>query len=199
MTEYKNFTVDLPKRIAELDPRFRQIASCADLDVSYTLMKLAASFLLTYERIDGTSGARNAQILALIESLKADLRMSVLFITHDLGIVAQTADQVVVMYAGQVVETAPVADIFDRPAHPYTMGLLRSIPRMKMPGNGSKKRLQEIRGSLPSLDRPLLGCRFADRCPDVFEPCRQKRPVLLPIQDGQQARCWLYADESDKL
>lgn len=134
-----------------------------------------------------------AQILTLIENLKADLKMSVLFITHDLGIVAQNANRVVVMYAGQVVETAPVTDIFDRPAHPYTKGLLKSIPRMEMPPNGSKKRLQEIRGSLPSLDKPIHGCRFADRCPEVFKPCRQKRPVLLPVQGGQQARCWLYA------
>ena len=133
-----------------------------------------------------------AQILTLIEKLKADFKMSVLFITHDLGIVAQTANRVVVMYAGQIVETAPVTDIFDTPAHPYTKGLLKSIPRMGTSTNGPKKRLQEIRGSLPSLYKPISGCRFADRCPEVFEPCRQKRPVLLPVQGHQQARCWLY-------
>lgn len=133
-----------------------------------------------------------AQILTLIENLKTDLKMSVLFITHDLGIVAQTANRVVVMYAGQVVETAPVTDIFDRPAHPYTKGLLKSIPRMGMSANGSKKRLQEIRGSLPSLDKPIYGCRFADRCPEVFEPCRGKRPHMIVVQGKQQARCWLY-------
>jgi len=143
-----------------------------------------------------------AQILALIEKLKTAFKMSVLFITHDLGIIAQTAKRVVVMYAGQVVETAPVSDIFDRPAHPYTRGLLRSIPRMGMSTDGPKKRLQEIKGSLPSLDKPLPGCRFADRCPDVFEPCRQKGPDVLPVQGRQQARCWLYANGkalSDKL
>ena len=129
-----------------------------------------------------------AQILTLIENLKADLKMSVLFITHDLGIVAQTANRVVVMYAGQVVETASVADIFDRPAHPYTKGLLKSIPRMGSDHHGTKKRLQEIRGSLPSLDKPIFGCRFADRCPEVFEPCRQKRPDLLRVQQGQQSQ-----------
>ena len=122
--------------------------------------------------------------------------MSVLFITHDLGIVAQTANQVVVMYAGQVVETALVVDIFDRPAHPYTMGLLKSIPRMGPGSAGTKERLQEIRGTLPSLDQAIYGCRFADRCPYVFEPCRQKRPILFAIQGRQQARCWLYDDSS---
>jgi oligopeptide/dipeptide ABC transporter ATP-binding protein len=150
------------------------------------------ALLIADEPTTALDVSTQAQILTLIENLKTDLKMSVLFITHDLGIVAQTANRVVVMYAGQVVETAPVADIFDRPAHPYTKGLLRSIPRMGMPANGSKKRLQEIRGSLPSLDKPIFGCRFADRCPEVFEPCRQKRPVLLPVQGHQQARCWLY-------
>jgi len=134
-----------------------------------------------------------AQILILIEKLKADLKMSVLFITHDLGVIAQTAKRVVVMYAGQVVETAPVSDIFDRPAHPYTKGLLKSIPRMGMSTNGPKKRLQEIRGSLPSPDKSIPGCKFADRCSEVFEPCRQKKPVLSLVQDEQQARCWLFA------
>jgi oligopeptide/dipeptide ABC transporter ATP-binding protein len=133
-----------------------------------------------------------AQILTLIENLKSDFRMSVLFITHDLGIVAQTASRVVVMYAGQVVEKAPVTDIFDRPAHPYTKGLLNSIPRMGMPSNRSGKRLQEIPGSLPALRKPLYGCRFADRCPEVFEPCRVKDPHMILIQGMQQARCWLY-------
>ena len=133
-----------------------------------------------------------AQILTLIENLKKDLKMSVLFITHDLGIVAQTANRVVVMYAGQIVETAPVTDIFDGPAHPYTKGLLKSIPRMGVPESGPKKRLQEIRGSLPSLDKPIYGCRFAGRCPEVFEPCRGKRPHMIVVQGKQQARCWLY-------
>jgi oligopeptide/dipeptide ABC transporter ATP-binding protein len=133
-----------------------------------------------------------AQILTLIEALKSDFRMSVLFITHDLGIVAQTAGRVVVMYAGQVVENAPVTDIFDRPAHPYTKGLLNSIPRMGMHSDKSGKRLQEIPGSLPTLAKSMNGCRFADRCPEVFELCRVKDPHMILIQGMQQARCWLY-------
>ena len=133
-----------------------------------------------------------AQILTLIETLKSDFRMSVLFITHDLGIVAQTARRVVVMYAGQVVEKAAVTDIFDRPAHPYTKGLLNSIPRMDMPSSRLGKRLQEIPGSLPTPNKPMYGCRFADRCPKVFEPCGVKDPHMILVQGKQQARCWLY-------
>lgn len=152
------------------------------------------SLLMADEPTTALDVSTQAQILHLIEKLKADLKMSVLFITHDLGIVAQTARRVVVMYAGQVVETASVTDIFDKPAHPYTRGLLRSIPRMQPSTDGPKKRLQEIKGTLPSLDTFIPGCRFADRCPEVFEPCRLKRPHLLPVQGKQQARCWLYVD-----
>ncbi len=154
------------------------------------------SLLIADEPTTALDVSTQAQILTLIEKLKTAFKMSVLFITHDLGIIAQTAKRVVVMYAGQVVETALVCDVFDRPAHPYTKGLLKSIPRMGTPKDGSKNRLQEIRGSLPSLDKPMPGCKFADRCPEVFEPCRQKKPVLLPVQGEQQARCWLFADRS---
>ena len=151
------------------------------------------SLLIADEPTTALDVSTQAQILTLIENLKAEFGMSVLLITHDLGIVAQAAGRVVVMYAGQVVETAPVSDIFDRPAHPYTKGLLKSIPRMGMQTKGPKKRLQEIPGSLPSMDKPIAGCKFADRCPDVFERCRKKRPGLMPIQRCQQARCWRYA------
>ncbi len=161
-------------------------------------MVCSPSLLMADEPTTALDVSTQAQILHLIEKLKADLKMSVLFITHDLGIVAQTAKRVVVMYAGQVVEAASVTDIFDRPAHPYTRGLLRSIPRMQPPTDVPKKRLQEIKGTLPSLDIIIPGCRFADRCPEVFEPCRQKKPDLSPVQAGQQARCWLYADGSGK-
>ena len=159
-------------------------------------MICSPSLLMADEPTTALDVSTQAQILHLIEKLKADLKMSVLFITHDLGIVAQTAKRVVVMYAGQVVEAALVTDIFDRPAHPYTKGLLRSIPRMQASTDVPKKRLQEIKGTLPSPDTITPGCRFADRCPEVFEPCRQKKPELLPVQAGQQARCWLYADGS---
>ena len=132
-----------------------------------------------------------SQILSLMEGLKQEMGMSVLLITHDLGVVAQMAKRVVVMYAGQVVEIAGVQDIFERPFHPYTQGLLKSIPHLGSRAAGEKKRLSEIMGSVPSLIESVSGCKFADRCPQVFDVCRARQPELQPIREGQQARCWL--------
>ena len=131
-----------------------------------------------------------AQILSLMTRLKEELDMSLLLITHDLGVVAQMASRVVVMYAGQIVEEAGVADVFDHPFHPYTQGLLRSAPRSVRSGKRIK-RLNEIQGTVPPLTQLIGGCKFADRCPHNFELCREKQPTLFPITEGHQARCWL--------
>jgi len=131
-----------------------------------------------------------AQILSLMTRLKAELEMSLLLITHDLGVVAQMASRVVVMYAGQVVEEAKIADVFDHPFHPYTRGLLKSIPRTV--GSGERiARLIEIKGTVPPLTQQIVGCKFADRCPHCFGLCRENQPDLLRIADGHRARCWL--------
>ncbi len=132
-----------------------------------------------------------AQILSLMLRLKEQLQMSLVLITHDLGVVAQMAARVVVMYAGQVVEEAGVADIFDRPFHPYTQGLLRSIPRLAERVAGRARRLNEIPGTVPALTEILVCCKFAERCPHVFDRCRQQQPPLFQILEGQRARCWL--------
>jgi oligopeptide/dipeptide ABC transporter ATP-binding protein len=132
-----------------------------------------------------------AQILSLMIGLKEELGMSVLLITHDLGVIAQMASRVLVMYAGELVEEASVVDLFDRPFHPYTRGLLKSIPRLDVSRIHQGKRLNEISGTVPSLIDDIAGCKFADRCPQVFDRCRQKKPALFPIRDGQRARCWL--------
>ena len=132
-----------------------------------------------------------AQILSLMNRLKAELAMSMLLITHDLGVVAQMAARVVVMYAGQVVEAASVTDIFDRPFHPYTQGLLKSIPP---PGGRLKsriKRLSEIPGTVPVLTDIVVGCKFAERCLHTFDLCLERQPELLRIREGHRARCWL--------
>ncbi len=128
-----------------------------------------------------------AQVLTLMHSLKEELGMALMLITHDLGVVAQVARRVVVMYAGQVVEEAPVADIFDNPFHPYTQGLLRSMPRLGQ----NKGRLAEIPGTVPVLTETIAGCRFAPRCAHQFDRCRIEAPPLFEIADGRQARCWL--------
>ena len=132
-----------------------------------------------------------AQILSLMLRLKEELTMSLLLITHDLGVVAQMAARVVVMYAGEVVEEAGVADTFDQPFHPYTQGLLKSMPRIGDPAGGRKQRLNEIPGIVPVLTELVTGCRFADRCPHVFEICRQSHPQLEAVGENHLARCWL--------
>jgi oligopeptide/dipeptide ABC transporter ATP-binding protein len=132
-----------------------------------------------------------AQILSLMVGLKEETGMSLLLITHNLGVVAQMASRVVVMYAGQVVEEALVADLFDRPFHPYTQGLLRSMPRLGGCGAGRACRLTEIPGIVPAITEALVGCRFAARCPHAFDRCRAEAPQLFEIRRGQQARCWL--------
>jgi oligopeptide/dipeptide ABC transporter ATP-binding protein len=133
-----------------------------------------------------------AQILSLMIGLKEETGMSMLLITHNLGVVAQMASRVVVMYAGQVVEEAGITDLFDRPFHPYTEGLLRSMPKL---GEGSRSagsvRLIEIPGVVPAITDVIAGCRFAARCRYSFLLCREKMPPLFDIRPGQRARCWL--------
>jgi oligopeptide/dipeptide ABC transporter ATP-binding protein len=133
-----------------------------------------------------------AQILSLMIALREESGMSLLLITHNLGVVAQMAARVVVMYAGQVVEEAGVADLFERPFHPYTHGLLRSMPRLGTRGGGRRQRLKEIPGIVPALTEIVTGCKFAERCPHAFDLCREKQPDLSAIRDGQRARCWLH-------
>jgi len=142
-----------------------------------------------------------AQILSLMLELKSELNMSLLLITHDLGVVAQMASRVVVMYAGQIVEEGNMGDIFERSFHPYTQGLLKSMPRLGDRRGSRPERLQEIPGTVPSLTETAIGCKFADRCPHMFDVCRDQQPALFKIGDGQRARCWLqrYPDRRKPL
>ncbi|MFO7643630.1 MAG: ABC transporter ATP-binding protein [Desulfosarcina sp.] len=129
------------------------------------------------------------QILALMARLKAELGMAMLLITHDLGVVAQTAGRVAVMYAGRVVETADVRPLFAEPLHPYTRGLQQSMPRLGTHGG----RLHEIRGTVPAATDPTNGCPFSGRCPSVLPRCCRETPTLTTIGPGRQVSCWLYA------
>ncbi|MDP9033518.1 MAG: ABC transporter ATP-binding protein [Myxococcota bacterium] len=128
-----------------------------------------------------------AQILELLADLQRRLAMSVLLITHDLGVVAENARHVLVMYAGRLVESAPVGELFARPMHPYTRGLLESIPR---PGRRTGRRLRAIEGLVPDLRHLPPGCRFGDRCPMRVERCAREEPPLAEIAPGRLARCW---------
>jgi len=131
-----------------------------------------------------------AQILELLKRLQVERRMAVMLITHDLGVVAGSCDAVVVMYAGRVVERAPVKELFRQPAHPYTAGLLRSIPSLQTGGApGQRPRLKTIPGMVPSLSRLPAGCRFRDRCERALEVCARVDPPLESKRDGQEAAC----------
>jgi oligopeptide/dipeptide ABC transporter ATP-binding protein len=128
-----------------------------------------------------------AQILDLLREMKDAFHLSLLLITHDLGVVAETADRVAVMYAGRIVETGPVRQIFRQPAHPYTRGLLAS-----MPGGAPGQRLRAIEGSVPLLGALPPGCAFNPRCPDRFEPCTVAPPPDYVAGPSQTARCYLH-------
>ena len=129
-----------------------------------------------------------AQILDLLRRLRDDTGMAVLLITHDLGVVSETADRVVVMYCGQVVEEAEVRTLFDHPMHPYTLGLLKSIPRLE---DDDSKRLYMIKGMVPNPLEMPPGCHFSDRCDSCMDICRTKVPELVDV-DGHKVRCFLY-------
>jgi peptide/nickel transport system ATP-binding protein len=133
-----------------------------------------------------------AQILDLLNELKSKLRMAVLLITHDMGVIAETAQRVVVMYAAKVAEEAPVGELFKEPLHPYTQGLLRSIPRIDLAAT-TRQRLETIPGTVPTLRGDIApGCRFAPRCPFVKSVCTEKDPVLKEVKPGHKVSCWLY-------
>jgi peptide/nickel transport system ATP-binding protein len=128
------------------------------------------------------------QILSLMAGLKNELGTAMLLITHDLGVVAQTAQRVAVMYAGRMVETAAVGPLFAEPLHPYTQGLLHSMPQL----GANSGRLHEIPGSVPAATDSIGGCPFAPRCPSAFDRCRYASPVLTTVRPGRQVSCWLY-------
>jgi peptide/nickel transport system ATP-binding protein len=137
-----------------------------------------------------------AQILDLMRSLKLRTGAAIVLITHDLGVVAEMAQRVVVMYAGRKVEEAPVEALFDQPRHPYTRGLMRSVPHLSSEADaitgegGLRRRLEEIPGTVPSLKEPIAGCLFAPRCGFATDHCRSESPPLEKVGDGHWVACW---------
>ncbi|ANM30879.1 peptide ABC transporter ATP-binding protein [Acidobacteria bacterium Mor1] len=130
-----------------------------------------------------------AQILELLRRLKQELSLTVLLITHDLGVVAENADRVGVMYAGKLVEEAPVHDLFDAPAHPYTRGLMRALPGREP---AAHRRLPTLAGSVPDPTAPPPGCRFHPRCPEAFEPCATREPAEIETAENRRSACFLH-------
>ena len=129
-----------------------------------------------------------AQILELIATLQKNTGMSVMFITHDLGVIAETCDDVVVLYAGRVAERGDTKSLFSNPVHPYTRGLLSSIPRLE---NKAKSRLRVIKGMVPGLEEFSKGCRFQNRCSEVMEICKIEQPGMTVVENRHAAACHL--------
>ena len=127
-----------------------------------------------------------AQIMDLIVDMNKRLGMAVMLITHDLAVVAETCDRLIVMYLGQIVEEGRVEDIFDHPMHPYTMGLMNSIPKLD---TAKATRLYQISGTVPLLNQIPVGCRFAPRCPYATDLCREEMPELSQVSETQGVRC----------
>lgn len=134
-----------------------------------------------------------AQILELMKDIQKKNGMSMMLITHDLGVVSEVCDRVMVMYAGKIVESGPVEEVLNNPQHPYTKGLLNSLPKR----GKRNERLHYIKGQVPSPLNWGKGCRFADRCPAVMDKCRQERPSLFSVNENHSSACWLLEEREE--
>ena len=135
-----------------------------------------------------------AQILDLIRELNESMGTSVVFITHDLGVVSELCDTVIVMYTGHIVEQAPVKELFESPKHPYTKGLLNAIPKITRERNPQ----ETIEGMVPNPTERIEGCSFSPRCPYATDQCRKAEPPMAELSDGRLVRCWQYAKENEE-
>jgi len=151
------------------------------------------SLLLADEPTTALDVTIQAQILDLINDLKEQIEMGVIFVTHDMGVVAEIADRVMVMYAGEVVETGDVDSIFNDPQHPYTKGLLGSVPNV----DDKEQNLKTIPGSMPNLSDRISGCRFHPRCPFAMDKCLKKDPPSFKISETRESKCWLQEVEEN--
>jgi oligopeptide transport system ATP-binding protein len=151
------------------------------------------SLLIADEPTTALDVTIQAQILDLINDLKEKLDMGVLLITHDMGVVAEVADRVMVMYAGQKIEEGPVEQIFNNPSHPYTIGLLNSVPNVDDP----EFELEPIPGNMPGLNEDIPGCRFHPRCKFAMDKCKVMVPPEFHLSDGHSATCWLNEKEAE--
>jgi oligopeptide/dipeptide ABC transporter ATP-binding protein len=145
------------------------------------------SLLIADEPTTALDVTIEAQILDLINDFKEETNMGVIFVTHDMGVVAETADRVMVMYSGEVVEIGKVDEIFNNPQHPYTRGLLASVPNV----DDENHSLESIPGSLPSLHEEIVGCRFQNRCPYVMDKCINEKPLTFEVSEDHHSKCWL--------
>jgi peptide/nickel transport system ATP-binding protein len=173
-----------PERVAKMYPH-ELSGGMAQRVVIAMALACNPTLLIADEPTTNLDVTVQAQILNLVKLLRKNFKSSILYITHDLGVVAETCDRVAVMYAGNVVETAEVYEIFKDPLHPYTRALLESIPR-------PEKEFKSISGTVPSLINPPKGCRFNDRCPFAMEVCRKIKPSFLEVKRDHFVACYLY-------
>lgn len=158
-------------------------------------LSLKPSILIADEPTTALDVTIQAQILELIKALQKDTGMSMIFITHNLGVIAQLSDVVAVMYAGRIVERAPVEKLFSEPAHPYTKGLFASIPQLD---TERKSRLATIEGAVPAISEYPEGCRFQNRCPEVFDRCINEYPGEVCVSDEHYASCFRLENYSSR-
>jgi peptide/nickel transport system ATP-binding protein len=153
-------------------------------------LALQPKLLIADEPVTALDVIVQRQVLDTLVDLQQRFALSLILVTHDIGVVAYVCDRIVVMYAGQVVETGPTSEVLDRPRHPYTMGLTNAFPDLSRPAD----QLVPIPGSPPDLRKPQVGCRFATRCPFAVSRCRSQDPPLMTAGDDHQASCWRTND-----
>ena len=151
-------------------------------------LALQAQLVIADEPTTSLDVIVEAKFLDLLKQLRNEFGLTIVLITHNIGVVAEAADRVAVMYAGKIVEVGDVYDVFENPTHPYTKGLLRSVPNIDIEGD----ELYSMGGLPPNLLKPPSGCRFHPRCPDVMDVCRTLQPPLDEVERGQLSACWLY-------
>ncbi|OMQ39762.1 ABC transporter ATP-binding protein [Ensifer sp. 1H6] len=191
-------TVGIPEPAARLDVYPHQLSGGLRQRAMIAMGLICEpKLLIADEPTTALDVTTQAQILRLMMALRDRVGTAIVMITHDLGIIAEMCDEVNVMYAGQIVEQANVFDLFDRPSHPYTRGLLASIP--KATEKRSAERMNSIPGVVPNLAKLPTGCRFNPRCGDAMPICRVHQPELTDLGNGHKARCWLHDKQGGKL
>jgi oligopeptide/dipeptide ABC transporter ATP-binding protein len=195
--ESKNIAIELMKAvgITDAEERFQHIPSQFSGGMSQRIMIAMAiackpKILIADEPTTALDVTIQAEILDLLRSLKNEYNMSIILNTHDLGVVAEMADEVVVMYCGKIMEIARNKELFQNPINPYTKKLIECIPKI----DDRKKRLDTIEGYVPHLSELPKGCRFSDRCDKAFEKCKKELPELREISKEHWSRCWLHKD-----
>jgi oligopeptide/dipeptide ABC transporter ATP-binding protein len=186
--------VSIPDPIRRLDDYPHQLSGGMRQRVMIAMaLSCDPELLIADEPTTALDVTIQAQIMELLASLQKRLELAILLITHDLGVVAEFCERIIVMYTGRIVEEAPVRDLFANPAHPYTRGLLKSLPSVA----GREKRLPTIKGMVPPINALPAGCKFNPRCPDVMPICLGNEPARMIVGPGHDARCYLHGDLAD--